>query len=422
MARVAYLSHEFYEPSLGATGELLWNPDVAKKPIERLPQIYWNDGRAWDEANVWALDRAASGDVVEETIARAMKYLCAFANYLERRGMDWRHFPLRRQDQVLRKFRKHLMDERDDAMLASSTATSCMNVVIQFYRFANMHGLVGARVPMWADRTVVIPFHDATGFKRAIVQKSTDLSIPNRKPVGSTLEDGLWPLCAEHMDNLLAYTARHETPELHLMLSTGFFSGARIGTITTLTVTSLLTAREDPLVPGVFRLPVGPGTGIATKFSVPGDLMVPKAVLADLIAYASATMRLLREAKTPRVHKNRLFLTRRGQPYTVGTVDRLVNDMRRRAVSAGMQFMEQFTFHQSRATFGTWLVELLLNAGASVTDALGIVRDAMLHKDESTTLRYIKFPQNTEARQRAAAAFNQAFTGLANRNWNQFKS
>ncbi|KVD49051.1 integrase [Burkholderia sp. ABCPW 11] len=416
MARLEYIHHEFFDASLCEHDELFWTKEP-KRPIDRLPQIFWDDGRGWDEANLWALDRTASCHVHAETTNRTMKHLSRYANFLEASGIDWRHFPIRKEEQVLRRFRKHLVEERDDGMLASSTASNCMSTVIQFYRFAEAHNLVRADGPMWVDRLAAIPFYDAAGFKRSMVRLTNDLKIPNRKRVGATLEEGLLPLRSEHMSRLLAYTAMHEIEELHLTLSTGFFTGARVGTITTLTLSSLQTAREDPHTPGIYRLRVGPGTGVATKFSVAGELMVPKAVLDDLKIYAYSTTRLLREAKARGDDKNRLFLTRRGRTYTVDTVNRLVQEMRQRAVAAGLQFMQRFRFHQSRATFGTWLMQILLDSGAKTTDAIRFVRDAMLHKDERDTLRYITFLENTRAKGQFAAAFNDAFTGLRNRNW-----
>ncbi|MDR6392612.1 tyrosine-type recombinase/integrase [Paraburkholderia phenoliruptrix] len=419
MARLDYIRYDFYDASLAENGELVWAKQTDKAPIKRLPQIYWENHSGWDEVNAWALDRAASGTLDDETIKRTMKHLCRYADFTETEQLDWRHFPVRREQQVLRKFRKHLIEQRDEGALASSTVSNCMSTVIQFYRFADLHNLIGNSAPMWKNRLAVVPFHDTAGFKRTAVRLSSDLSIPNRRTIGARLEDGLLPLHADHMNQVVAYTAtqKHATEELHLMLCTGFFTGARVGTVTTLTVTSLQTAREDPLTPSVFLLPVGPGTGIATKFSVKGDLMVPKAVLDDVKRYSLSTKRLLREAKARPEHKNLLFLTRTGRPYTVGTVDRLVQDMRRRAVKAGMRFMEYFKFHQSRATFGTWLLDVLLASGASPAEALGILRDAMLHKDESTSLGYVRFRTTNRAKQKAAIAFNEAFTGFRSRDW-----
>ncbi|WP_232455785.1 tyrosine-type recombinase/integrase [Burkholderia ubonensis] len=417
MARLEFVHYEFFDMSPCEHAEPVWGKEK-RAPIERLPQIFWEDGRGWDEANVWALDRAASREIDMETVKRTMKHLCRYATFLEARDLDWRHFPVRLENQVLRMFRKRLMDDVGGGLLAISTASNCINAVIQFYRFADKHNLVGADNPMWIDRLVTIPFFDATGFKRAMVRLTTDLSISNRRRIGVQLEGGLLPLRAEHMKALLTYTAAKESDELHLMLSVGFFTGARLGTVTTLTVSCLQTAREDPVAPGIYLLPVGPGTGVATKFSINGDIMVPKAVLDDLKAYAVSTGRLLMEAKAKRVDKNRLFLTRRARPYSVGTVNRLIQDMRERAVAAGLEFMPRFYFHQSRATFGTWLMHLLLDSGAKSSSAIAFVKDAMLHKDESTAWRYIAFLEHTQAKEEMATAFNEAFTGLRSRDWN----
>ncbi|VVE57457.1 hypothetical protein [Pandoraea anhela] len=259
MARLDYIHYDVYEASLSASGELIWEKRTDKPSIKQLPQLYWEDHSGWDEANVWSLERTEAVD--DETVKRTMKHLCVYANFLESEKTDWRHFPIRRDEQVLRRFRKHLIDQREEGALASSTVSSCMSTIIQFYRFAHLHNLIGNSAPMWNDRLVGVPFLDTAGFKRTAVRLSSDLSIPNRKRIGVMLEDGLLPLRADHMNQLVAHTARHETKELHLMLSTAFFTGGRAGTVTTLSVSSLLTAREDPHTPGIFLLPVGPGTG-----------------------------------------------------------------------------------------------------------------------------------------------------------------
>lgn len=417
MARLEYIRYHEFEGCLAHDATLAWGP-TAKLLVEKLPQIFWADGSSWAEANLWALMRAVDHKVLPDTVKRTMKHLRRYAGFLETKKLDWRHFPVKKEEGTLRKFRKQLVDDIAGSLLANGTASNCMSSVIQFYRFADVHNMVGASTPMWVEKQVVVPFLDSKGFKRTMTRQVSELSIPNRKRIGDQLENGLLPLRSEHMSQLLQYTAEHETDELHLMLSTGFFTGSRIGTITTLTVSSLDTAREAPLTPGVFLLPVGPGTGIATKFSVAGNIMVPKAVLEDLRKYATSTRRLLRESKAKGYSKNSLFLTRAGKPYSVASVNRLVHGLRTRAVAAGMQFMSHFKFHQSRATFGTWLMQLVLEATDKV-EAIKIVRDAMLHKNELTTMGYIKFLEKTRAKATFAANFNSAFTGLRNRDWNK---
>ncbi|WP_186426556.1 hypothetical protein [Cupriavidus metallidurans] len=245
MAWLDCIQHEFQEATLDECGRLVWTKSPDKKPVERLPQIFWADHSPWDEANAWSTERTASSAVDAETVRREMKHLYRYANWLESKGLDWRHFPVRQAEQVLRIFRKHLVDERKAGRLRGSTVSNCMNAVIRFYRFANLHNLVGNTVPMWHDRHIAIPIADSCGFRRAVLRMSSDLSIPYRRVVGDQLEDGLLPLLSEDMNRLLRYTAEHETEELHLMLCHGFFTGARVGTNVTLTVTGLEIARED---------------------------------------------------------------------------------------------------------------------------------------------------------------------------------
>jgi len=422
MARLEYIRYEFFEAELSASAELLWSRAGEKEPIDELPQVYWEDGAPWNEANAWALDMAASGELDAETIRRKMKHVCVYANFLEFVvKKDWRHFPIRKDERVLNKFRKQLRDEMEAGVLANSTASNCMNAVIQFHRFAGVHNLVNPSAPLWTDRRVVIPFHDSAGFRRTLLRVSTDLSIPNKERVGVRLEDGLLPLRAQHMSELLAYVKAADTTELFLMLCTGFFTGARIGTVVSLTVTGLETAREDPLLPNIYLLKVGPGTGIDTKFDVRGEMMIPKEVLLDLKRYAGSAERLAREAKAFSGHKNLLFLARSGRPYTVETVNRVVYEMRRRAEKAGLHFMRHFKFHQSRATFGTWLMQIAMDTGTN-TEAIRLVRDAMLHKDERTTWTYITFLENVKGKLRFGAEFNAAFTGVRSRDWNAHRA
>jgi hypothetical protein len=48
-----------------------------------------------------------------------------------------------------------------------------------------------------------------------------------------------------------------------------------------------------------------------------------------------------------------------------------------------------------------------------VGDAIQYVRESCLHKDESTTMKYIKFIETNKAMAEAADAFSNMFMGLA---------
>lgn len=404
-----------------ANGELNWERDKLARSISGLPQIFWKSGEGWAEVNHWALEKAATTQTKLPTVKTLMKHLCPYATFLEREQLDWRHFPIRKADRAIVLFRGELISQIQEGAIKSSTAKSRMTAVIQFYRHARGYDFISPETPMWRERSIVIPFYDAVGFKRSMSRVTTDLTIKNAARPGFRLEDGLLPLSEENMTELLKFTSRCETEELHLMLLTGFFAGPRLGTITTLKVENLEQAQPDPFMKGFFLIRVGPGTSVSTKFDVEGDLLVPEFLLLELKRYAYSTERLLRESKaTPEVRSS-LFLTTRGAAYTGGTVSKLMSDLRKRATTAGMKFMVHFKFHQSRATYGTWLMKLALSV-TTVAAAIEFVKNAMLHKYESTTFTYVKFLEYSKGKEEAAAAFSEAFTGLRSRDWNYFNA
>lgn len=399
-------------------GEIAWERDSLAHGIERLPQIYWNDGSGWAEANHWALAKITEHRVDLSTAKGLMKHLHAYACFLEANDLEWRHFPTRLAERAVVRFRGELIQQINCGSLASSTARSRINAVVQFYRHAAVHDFVSRTTSMWRDQAVVIRYFDTVGFKRSLTRFTTDLAIPNRTVVGIRLEDGLIPFSDIHMTELLKFTAGHETSELHLMLTMGFFTGARFGTITSFRIANLEQARPDPYMKGFVLIRVGPGTGVETKFDVAGDLLVPCLLFDELKRYAYSAERLKRETKASSADRSLLFLTNRGNRYSSNTVSRMMTELRRSAVRVGLNFMERFKFHQTRATYGTWLMKSALQV-TTPSAAIAFVRSAMFHKHESTTFRYVQFLEVTKGKQEAAQAFHESFTGLFNRDWDE---
>jgi integrase len=78
--------------------------------------------------------------------------------------------------------------------------------------------------------------------------------------------------------------------------------------------------------------------------------------------------------------------------------------------AAGLKFLQHFKFHQTRATYGTWLMSICLEV-ASVKASIEFVMRAMFHKDERATFGYVKFIENTKTKIEVANAFSNAFLG-----------
>lgn len=397
-----------------------WVLSPRSRAISTFPQIFWKDGTPWFEANHWALDKIKNMSVELDTIRSLMGHLHKYANWLEQEQIDWRHFPTRKSDRVLVRYRGALIAKRDAGDLKPSTTTARMQAVIQFYRHCAVHNFISRETPKWQDKLVIVKYYDSVGFRRSLNRLTTDISIPNRARPGFKLEDGLLPITSAHMNDLLNFSSAHASEELHLMLKVGFFTGARLGTISSLRIESLENSLPDSSILGISTIAVGPGTGVATKFGVTGHLLVPNFLLAELKRYAYCSRRLNREPRAAKENKSLLFLTRFGNSYchqkglSGSAITREMTELRRHAVKAGFKFMQTFHFHRTRATYGTWIMSIALETVGNKA-AIEFVKNAMFHKDEATTMRYITFLEHTKAKIEMGNAFTEAFSGLRTR-------
>lgn len=395
-------------------GVVDWSPAAGFHP-ERLPQICWKCGGTWGEANLWALEMLRSQRDYKTALS-SMSHLHAYAKWLESESLSWTHFPARESERCLTRFRGFLVRLRDGGGIAPSTASERMSAVVRFYRWVTRQGLLSTTWPKWSDRLVGIRLTDAFGLQHSLRVASTDLAIPNRRlPSSIALEDGLLPVSREARAAILKFAHAEASQELVLKLRLGFSTGLRLGSITDLKIDTVRGARLDPDT-GWYKFSVGPKARppVATKFGVSGFISVPSDLYDDLLEYATSTRRLKRQALAATPDRDLLFLTKAGRPY--GGSSRAVNvemhRLRRAAQHAGVEAFESFHFHRTRATFATDLMRIALKYWP-VADAVQLVREACLHKNEATTLRYVKFVQHTKAMSEAADAFTEAFMGLA---------
>jgi len=397
-------------------GSLQWK-EQKRARIKKLPQIVWEDNSTWAEANLWALDQATASKRDLKTVRSNMAHLLGYAKWLEAESIDWWHFPERESERCLSRFRGALVAARNNGELAPSTASQRMASVIRFYKWMQSRRLISPEWPMWEQRFVGIKLTNPFGLEHTMRVASTDLSIPNRTVAGAIqLEDGLLPVSVSAMKEILTLADCSSTEELSLMLRIGFFTGLRIGSITDLKIQTLHNATIVPEV-GWNRLAVGPGARppVSMKFSVSGSVPIPEELLETLVSYSMSTRRLKRQALARPEDQDLLFLTRYGNSYS-GEDSRAVNVEMSRLRSAGkrqgIKVLRGFHFHRTRATFATELMRVSLKF-MPVADAIQFVREACLHRDESTTMKYIKFIEANKAMSEAADAFTSMFMGLA---------
>lgn len=405
-------SHEIHSE------QIIWNDSQEKNDIKGLPQIIWNDNTPWREANLWALQLARKKDTNLKTVVSAIKHIYAYANWLEAESIDWWHFPAREADRCLIRFRGYLIKQRDNNSIASSTTTHRMNSVIRFYRWLHKNNLISPEWPMWGNKTIGIRIQDQFGFQRTLIKDSTDLAIRNSPKIGGSLEDGLLPVPSKHVASIIQFAQEHASDELSIMLQLGFSTGMRIGTICDLKTTTVHRASPNPWLPDWHLLAVGPNAhpAVHTKFGVTGQVWISNDALNLLQKYIHSTRRLKRQALASEKNRDLVFLNRFGKPYATEGSDSSqalnveMGRLKRAGIAAGISAFYGFHFHRSRSTFGTELARIALRYGGTRT-AIQLTMVALLHKHESTTLKYIRFIEQHDAASELSDEYTKKFLG-----------
>ncbi|MNJ68405.1 hypothetical protein D3C77_646520 [compost metagenome] len=81
----------------------------------------------------------------------------------------------------------------------------------------------------------------------------------------------------------------------------------------------------------------------------------------------------------------------------------------------GLNF-DDFHFHRARATFGVSIVQCGMECEPSIplSDILSFARDCLLHKDVETTMKYVRFLQNSKIKAKYANEYTAAMMGRYN--------
>jgi integrase len=413
MAVLESINHKpmVFEPSLVNSG-CSFIPNPKRKSVDSFPQIFFSIGEPWHEANRYAFYRYYDLQKDIKTVHREMSHLARYANWLEEVGVHWLHFPKKKSERCLFRFRGHLIELRDDALLAPSTASQVMNSVIAYYRWASANGYADERSKLFDDKNKVISFFDKVGFSRTLSVVSTELSIPNRARTGVCLEDGLTPINQASTLTLMAYLAEHRNYELYLMAKVALQTGCRHETVTTLKIDALENAYSDYTLTKLMRVKVGPGTGVDTKFDVYGEVYFPESLVNELVSYFNSSEAILRRSKAKDELQKNIFITSRGNRYTNQTFGTLLHRLKSELVEAGHTEFGRFKFHQLRATFGTMLMRALLDTQKITSlNAIEFVKEAMLHKHASTTWKYIQFLEKEPVEEQFLETLWSLFTG-----------
>lgn len=414
MAVLENINHQpmEFESSSCSSSHYGFKPNKNRKGVASFPHIFFSDGEPWSVANKYALYRYYDLSKDIKTVHREMSHLARYADWLEQTNLHWLHFPKKKSERCLFRFRGYLIELRDEGIVAPSTTTQVMNSVVAFYRWAAAYKHTDDRSSMFDDQTKVISFFDKVGFSRTMSVISSELSIPNRKRTGVRLEGGLTPLSRSSSIILMNHLAQHSNYELYLMTKTALQTGCRHETITTLNISALECAYPDKTIANTLRVRVGPGTGVDTKFDVSGEVYFPRTLINELAQHYNSAEATLRRSKADvDLHRN-IFLTSHGNQYSSQTFGTLMHRLKQELIDVGHSEFGRFKFHQLRATFGTMLMRALLKTQKmNSLNAIEFVKEALLHKDASTTWKYIQFIEREPVEEQFLDTLWSMFTG-----------
>lgn len=406
--------------------QLFVNPKTRlKMPVapERVPQLLWASGEFWDEANLWLLARARlllSGQLKEDTLSANGKDLLAYSDWLELACMHWWQCHPNDDQRPLNLYRGHLVRSYEQGVIAPTLASRRMATLKTFYRWLLSEEILSPGFPLWSERNVRIAYEDAFGFRRHIeaVQTSLDIKVAKRSPDQVILEEGLQPVSQEVRDAILDLAHRRCSHELFLMLSLGFWSGLRLGTICDLKIQTIENAVRIHECPALMYISVGPEANppVRMKLDQSSDrIVVPTQLLEELLEYSISLARGKRVALAKLEHKHLLFLTVKGNPYGRGkgdrsaTVNAEMSRLKRLARREGLN-IDGFTFHWSRATFAT-IWARAARANGHLHEFMPTLKRMLAQKHDRTTERYIRWVEKQEVRAAVMDEFTRTMFG-----------
>jgi len=385
------------------------------------PVILYSDGAPWPEANLWILSmlesRVNPNMASFHSIAEDM---CAYARFIEDYDIDWLDFPSQKLARPTYRFNGHLKHLIQNQEIKASTAKRRMAAVIRFYRWLQEEGVLTMENAPWRESDRYVEFKGHYGQSLSKKVTTTDVSIrvaQQDDPYDGYINDGgkLRPLPQNEQEWLMDALTSLGNTEMTLIHLFGLVTGARIQTILTFRVRDVLkdygTDRQ-----GFLRYPIGPGTGIDTKFDKRLVLHIPVWFYEMLTIYALSERAKKRRLKAAGgdTENQYLFLSSHGAPLYAAKQDVTHGDskaLRHNKVGQGVRqyitdyiipFIRKkyspsfhYQFHDTRATFGMNLVDdrlrLIEDKKFTLKEALDFVQVRMGHSSPATTDRYLSF-------------------------------
>lgn len=388
--------------------------------IGSLPTLFSQDGVFNHEANSYLFYLKAVKKAKD--LSPCAQALRAYYQFLEDKGLNWDKFPPVKRLKPTYLYRSHLLKQIKQGELAHSTASVRMNQIVSYYKWLIHDGYLRVKSEKEAPFKIEFVSVKNSGMLAHIsptfIVETSDLRIKVPRDANSKNIRPLSPLSRDAL-GILTQHLPQTSEELRLQALLAIDTGMRIEEVATLSLDALDTA--TPLAESQHRFEIllcPRSTGVQTKFLKTRTVEISLDLLQALNVYRISERRLKRTTRlnekieqlnsdaSPFNQKTieilercdrhePLFVSQQGNPATGKSIEARWIEFRAEIKKAESSFSHRF--HDLRATYGTYRLSDLLEAGLPVVDCMELLMGWMGHKDESTTWKYLRFLKRKEA-------------------------
>lgn len=388
--------------------------------IGPLPTLFSQDGVFNHEANSYLFYLKVVKKA--EDLSPCAQALRAYYQFLEDKGLCWDKYPPVKRLKPTYLYRSHLLKQIKQGELAHSTASVRMNQIVNYYKWLMHDGYLRVKnekeAPFKMEFVSVQNSGMLAHISSTFIVETSDLRIKVPRDADSKNIRPLSPLSRDAL-GILTQHLPQTSEELRLQALLAIDTGMRVEEVATLTLDALDTA--TPLAESQHRfefLLCPRSTGVQTKFLKTRTVEISSDLLQALNEYRISERRLKRvtrlnekieqidsdtspfNQKTIEIlercdRHEPLFVSQQGNPTTGKSIEARWIEFR-----AGIKQVEpSFThrFHDLRATYGTYRLGDLLDAHLPVVECMELLMGWMGHKNDSTTMKYIRFLKRKEA-------------------------
>ena len=420
--------------------------------VHLFPFLLNADGSSWQEANVFLFEKARNkekGFSGSDSVRSKASMLLDYKIFCEENDIDLLNLKGRKPTRPTYRYFSFLFNRVSKGELARASLNRRTKVVYEFYKHLASrpkYALDLERVD--TVKSVKLFLKNSHGFAFGVNVQKRDLSIAaprstTEPSIGYVREYGedLRPLSNQEVSVPIdALRLPEFSTDERLMHFFAMETGARKQSILTLRLKHLEALSPENMLEGrVYRLNVGPGTGVDTKYDKPQTLYVPKPLAESLKIFVRSPLARRRREKFRarngeifKLEDQYVFLSPEGEPHYMAKDDPrykvtksrpqgrntfyLKKKIFKHANADETRLPKEFTFHWLRATFALRYYRSIqrkikfgnLDLGLYEDDLLSMVQRRLHHEDRTITQRYLRlFDTVTDDRVAAQELYEQ---------------